>query len=139
MTSHTSLPEATDVASGNAGCVGVRVLDAQALANLAQLDPTGASKLLSRVLTAYRGSLARLLPQLTAARMPLDLCTLKLVTHTLKSSSASVGALDLAALCSAAELALREDRLDGLPRTLDDLLAEAARVDAAVLQLLTTK
>ena len=115
------------------------MLDAQALANLAQLDPTGASKLLSRVLTAYRGSLARLLPQLTAARMPFDLGTLKLVTHTLKSSSASIGALDLAALCSAAELALREGRLDGLPRTLDDLLAEAARVDAAVLQLLTTR
>ena len=139
MTSHTALPEATDVASGNAGWVGARMLDAQALANLAQLDPTGASKLLSRVLTAYRGSLARLLPQLTAARMPFDLGTLKLVTHTLKSSSASIGALDLAALCSAAELALREGRLDGLPRTLDDLLAEAARVDAAVLQLLTTR
>lgn len=139
MTSHTSLPDATDVASGNAGWVGARVLDAQALANLAQLDPTGASKLLSRVLTAYRGSLARLLPQLTAARMSLDLGTLKLVTHTLKSSSASIGALDLSALCGAAELALREGRLDGLPRILDDLLAEAAQVDAAVLQLLSTK
>ena len=139
MTSPTSLPDATDVASGNAGWVGARVLDAQALANLAQLDPTGASKLLSRVLTAYRGSLARLLPQLTAARMSLDLGTLKLVTHTLKSSSASIGALDLSALCGAAELALREGSLDGLPRILDDLLAEAAQVDAAVLQLLSTK
>ncbi len=115
------------------------MLDAQALANLAQLDPTGASKLLSRVLTAYRGSLARLLPQLVAARAPVDLGTLKLVTHTLKSSSASIGAVDLSALCGAAELALREDRLDGLPLILDDLLIEAARVDAAVLQLLSTR
>ena len=139
MTPHTSLPDATDVVSGNAALVGARVLDAQALANLAQLDPTGASKLLSRVLTAYRGSLARLLPQLTAARLPLDLGTLKLVTHTLKSSSASIGALDLSSLCSAAELALREGRLDGLPGILDDLLAEAARVDAAVLQLLASR
>ena len=139
MTSHSSLPDATDVASGNAGSGCSRVLDAQALANLAQLDPTGANKLLPRVLTAYRGSLARLLPQLTAARISLDLGALKLLTHTLKSSSASIGALDLSALCGAAEQALREGMLDGLPGTLDDLLAEAARVDAAVLQLLSTR
>lgn len=139
MTSPTSLPDATDVASGYTDWEGARVLDAQALANLAQLDPTGASKLLSRVLTAYRGSLARLLPQLMAARMPPDLATLKLVTHTLKSSSASIGALAFSALCGAAELALREGRLDELPHILDDLLVEAAQVDAAVLQLLATR
>ena len=139
MTSHTSSPDATDIASGNADGAGPRVLDAQALANLAQLDPTGASKLLARVLTAYRGSLARLLPQLAAARLSLDLGTLKLVTHTLKSSSASIGALHLSALCGASELALREGRLDGLAPILDDLLAEAARVDVAVLQLLSIR
>ncbi len=139
MTEQTSLPDATDVANGKAAPSGPRVLDPQALANLAQLDPTGASKLMSRVLTAYRGSLARLLPQLRAARAPVDPNTLKLVTHTLKSSSASVGALDLSALCGAAELALREDRWDGLPLILDDLVIEAARVDAAVLQLLSVQ
>ena len=145
MTDQNALPDVTAVtgltgtASSNAAAVGLRVLDAQALANLAQLDPTGASKLLSRILTAYRRSLARLLPQLAAARSPLDPGTLKLVTHTLKSSSASVGALALSALCGAAELALRENLLDGLPCILDDLMAEAARVDAAVLQLLSTQ
>lgn len=139
MTKQTSSPNATDVTSGNAAPVGPRVLDAQALANLAQLDPTGASKLLLRVLTAYRGSLARSMPQLAAARAPLDLITLKLVTHTLKSSSASVGALKLSALCGAAELALRENRLDGLPCILDALMAEAVHVDTAVLQLLSTR
>lgn len=139
MTEQNSLPDATNVAKRKAASAGPRVLDALALANLAQLDPTGASKLLTRVLTAYRGSLARLLPQLAAARSPFDPDSLKLVTHTLKSSSASVGALALSALCSAAELALREDRLDGLPCILDDLMAEAARVDAAVLQLLSTR
>jgi HPt (histidine-containing phosphotransfer) domain-containing protein len=139
MIEKTSLPDATDLARGTAAGVGPRVLDAQALTNLAQLDPTGASKLLPRVLTAYRGSLARLLPQLAAARAPLDLGTLKLVTHTLKSSSASIGALALSALCGAAELALRENRPEALPCILDDLLAEAAQVDAAVLQLLSSR
>ena len=145
MTDQNALPDLTGLigltgtASIAAAALGPRVLDAQALANLAQLDPTGASKLLSRILTAYRRSLVRLLPQLAAARSPLDPGTLKLVTHTLKSSSASVGALALSALCGAAELALRENRLDGLACILDDLMAEAARVDAAVLQLLSTR
>jgi HPt (histidine-containing phosphotransfer) domain-containing protein len=114
------------------------VLDAQALANLVQLDPTGANKLLPRVLVTYRSSMARLLGQLTAARLPFDPVVLKLVTHTLKSSSASVGALTLAALCAAAEQALREDRLEGFISLLDDLEAEAARVDSAVQQLLSS-
>ncbi|MES2718274.1 MAG: Hpt domain-containing protein [Pseudomonadota bacterium] len=112
------------------------VLDAAALANLAQLDPTGANRLVQRVLTTYRSSMARLLAQLAQARAQPDPASMRLVTHTLKSSSASVGALALAALCGDAERALREGRLDGLPTLLDQLVAESARVDAAVLQLL---
>jgi hypothetical protein len=82
--------------------------------------------------------MARLLGQLAAARLPFDPAAVKLVTHTLKSSSASVGALTLAALCATAEQALREDRLEGLPDLLDDLEAEATRVDSAVLHLLAS-
>lgn len=115
---------------------GEAVLDATALANLAQLDPTGANRLLQRVLTTYRSSMARLLVQLAQARAQSDPATMRLVTHTLKSSSASVGALALSTLCGDAERALREGRLDGVPALLDQLVAESARVDAAVLQLL---
>ena len=113
------------------------VLDAEALASLSQLDPTGANRLLQRVLTTYRSSMARLLAQLAQARLQPDHATQRLVTHTLKSSSASVGALLLSSLCGEAEKALREGRHDGVPTLLDQLVAEAARVDAAVLQLLT--
>lgn len=113
------------------------VLDPQALANLAQLDPAGTSRLMQRVFSTYRVSLARLLGQMAQARQVDDKATLRLVTHTLKSSSASVGALTLSALCSAAEQAVREGRLDSLSPMLDSLEAEAARVDAAVLQLLS--
>lgn len=112
------------------------VLDAQALGMLTQLDPTGANQLLLRVLNTYRSSQARLMAQMVAARRPFDAATLRLVAHTLKSSSASVGALGLSALCGAAELALRDGRLDDLPLILDDLQAQAGRADAAVRQLL---
>lgn len=112
------------------------VLDADALANLAQLDPTGANRLVQRVLSTFRSSMARLLAQLVQARAQVDVPTLRLVTHTLKSSSASVGALDLSSVCGEAEKALREGRLDDVPALLDQLVAESSRVDAAVLQLL---
>ena len=125
-------------AQSRPGGPGPCVLDAQALSNLAQLDPTGASKLLSRVLVTYRSSLTRLMAQLVAARQPFDPVALKLVTHTLKSSSASVGALEFSAQCGAIEQALRDGRLDGLQPLLDGLVVEAVRVDAAVLQLLSS-
>lgn len=112
------------------------VLDATALAELAQLDPTGANNLLQRVLVTYRSSSARLLGQIVAARQPLDLPTIKIASHTLKSSTASVGALWLSALCAMAEIAVRDGRHDVLPAILDDLLLEAACIDVAVHQLL---
>ena len=112
------------------------VLDPAALANLAQLDPTGANRLMHRVLTTYRSSMSRLLAQLAQARTQSDAATMRLVAHTLKSSSASVGALVLSTLCSDAERALRDGRLDEVPALLDQLVAESARVDAAVLQRL---
>ena len=112
------------------------VLDADALGNLAQLDPTGANRLMHRVFTTYRSSMKRLLAQLAQARVQSDAAGQRLVAHTLKSSSASVGELVLSQLCGDAEKALREGRPEVVPALLDQLVAEAARVDAAVLQLL---
>lgn len=113
------------------------VLDAHALTELAQLDPTGANRLVQRVLSTYIMSLARLMGQLTEARRQDDLATIRLVAHTLKSSSASVGALLLSSMCAAAELAVRNDQPAALPALLDRLQAEAARVDTAVRQKLS--
>jgi HPt (histidine-containing phosphotransfer) domain-containing protein len=127
-------PSGTECAEGTAACPGVAVLDAPSLAALHQLDPSGANRLVQRVMVTYRSSLDRLLGELTLARRHNDAASLRLVTHTLKSSSASVGALALSALCAKAEQAVRDGRLDDLPTLLDQLEVEAARVDAAVLQ-----
>jgi len=113
------------------------ILDAHALAELAQLDPTGANRLVERVLSTYISSLARLIGQLGQARAQDDLAAIRLVVHTLKSSSASVGALLLSSMCAAAELAVRNDQPAALPALLDRLQAEAVRVDTAVRQQLS--
>ncbi len=132
----SSSPAPAHSLDADASAPAAVVLDAAALANLAQLDPTGANRLLQRVLTTYRSSMARLLAQLAEARAQADLATQRLVVHTLKSSSASVGALLLSQLCNDAEQALRDGQDDRVPGLLDPVVAEATRVDAAVHQLL---
>ncbi|MDT7836180.1 Hpt domain-containing protein [Aquabacterium sp. OR-4] len=112
-------------------------LDARTLAQLHQLDPSGANRLMARVLTAYSESLARLRGQIVAARAAGDAAITRLAVHTLKSSSASIGALRLSVLCAEAEQAIRDGQSHDVGTVLDRLEVEAVRVDAAVQHLLT--
>ena len=107
------------------------VLDRQALARLSDLDPTGKNRLIERVLLAFRTSVARLRPQAEAARTSGDRAVLRLVVHTLKSSSASIGAMRLSQLCARIETAIRQETehaadhdadLDALGAALDEVL-----------------
>ncbi len=116
--------------------VDAAVLDPQALAALQRLDPGGQARLLQRVFDTYRASLARLLAQLDDAERRADAAAMRFVVHTLKSSSASVGALDLSRLCAEAEQALREGGLGALAGRLERLRVEARRVDLAATRLL---
>lgn len=119
------------------GRTEMAALDAQALAGLSMLDPTGTNKLVERVLSTYQGSLARLLQQMSEARQRGDHAAIRLAAHTLKSSSASIGALDLSRLCATTEQAVREGQVDAVPGLVEDLQAEARRVDRAVQELLS--
>ena len=121
------------VASGHAAAS--HVLDAAALARLTELDPTGENRLLERVLQAFQTSVARLRPQADAAREKGDRAGLRLVAHTLKSSSASIGALQLSQLCAQIETTIRlesgddlEAQLDALGKSLDDVLQAIAQL-----------
>ncbi len=111
------------------------VLDPRALAALQQLDPGGQAGLQQRVFDTYRASLARLLARLDEAQHRADAAGMRLAVHTLKSSSAHVGALDLARLCADAEQVLREGSFDVLAGRLDRLRAEARRVDLAAARM----
>ena len=84
------------------------VLDAAALARLTELDPKGESRLLERVMQAFQSSLARLRPQLEAARRDGDRAAIRMVVHTVKSSSASIGATLVSQLCGQIETAIRD-------------------------------
>jgi HPt (histidine-containing phosphotransfer) domain-containing protein len=111
------------------------VLDATALAGLRGLDPTGVNRLLERVVKAFQGSLDRLLPQLLDAQANGDTAGIRHVAHTLKSSSASIGAMRLSGLCAELETAVRSGALDGLRERIEALCAEVERVKPALEQL----
>ncbi len=57
---------------------------------------------------------------------------LRVIAHTLKSSSASVGALELSALCADVEARLRDQRVEGVEAQLDALAVEARRILAGL-------
>jgi HPt (histidine-containing phosphotransfer) domain-containing protein len=112
--------------------VAPTVLDGAALARLRELDPTGQSRLLARVAQAFRSSVERLMPDLRTAWQAGELETVRHVAHTLKSSSASIGAVKLSGLCAEIESMIRLESRDGLAWRVEAMERESA----AVLQAL---
>lgn len=114
------------------------LLDPEAIRRLRELDPSGGNKLLERVVAAFGSSLERLLPDLARAREgdTLDLVAIRHVSHTLKSSSASLGAMALSARCADIETRAREGRSEGMQEQLDAMLQDIQQVRAALTALL---
>ncbi|MEQ1804572.1 MAG: Hpt domain-containing protein [Burkholderiaceae bacterium] len=108
------------------------LLDASAVAGLRELDPQGRNGLLERVVKAFQDSLSRLAPQLRSAMAAGEVAGVRHVAHTLKSSSASIGALRLSALCAELEAAVRSNALDGLQARVDGVCAEIENVKPAL-------
>lgn len=107
-------------------------LDAQALERLRELDPTGSARLLERVFQAFETSAARLMPQLQASRAAADPAGIRHVAHTLKSSSASIGALALSQHCAQVEAMARDGQLDGIDARVQALADEVENVLQAI-------
>lgn len=115
------------------------LLDAPSLQRLRELDPGGKNQLLQRVVQAFLKSLDRLLPELAQARQQAtpDTAGIRHVAHTLKSSSASLGALELSRRCADIETMVRNNQSEGLDSLLDGMLDEVERVRHALNELLT--
>jgi len=111
-------------------------LDATALARLRELDPDGRHGVVARVLEAFETSLGRLLGQLRAELNAGDPAVVAGIAHTLKSSSASVGALALSARCTEIERRLREKADGDLRADVQRLLAEGEAALSAVGSML---
>ena len=121
-----------DTTLKDAATPGGAVLAEASLADLRALDPGGQARLVQRVLGTYQGSLGRLVDQLAEARRTGAWDQVSRVAHTLKSSSASIGALALSALCADIERHLRAGDVASAQGCLAGFDAEVARVVEAV-------
>ena len=112
------------------------VLDPAALQRLRDLDPSGSSRLVERVFKAFADSVERLRPQLLQASAAGDAAALRHVAHTLKSSSASLGAIKLSRLCAEMESMARQGQTEGMTGQTTELCGE---IDAVLLALQHTR
>ena len=91
------------------------VLDRAALDAIRALDESGAAGLLRQVLHLYFESSPRLIAELRRARAAGDTVAVRNAAHSLKSSSANLGATALADMCKTVEHAARTGGLPGRP------------------------
>lgn len=108
------------------------VLDPASLDQLRQLDPSGGTGFVARVLGTYIRSLERHEADARQARANGQWDALARAAHTLKSASASVGALVFSEICADVESRIRRQEFDQLEGRLDRFFSEAARVRDAV-------
>ena len=107
------------------------LLDDGALAELAA-SVGGDSAFVLDLIDTYLGDAPRQIAEIQAAADAHDAASLIRPAHTLKSSSATVGAQRLAARARRLEIAGREDALDGAA---DDLAGLAAEWEATLQAL----
>jgi signal transduction histidine kinase/DNA-binding response OmpR family regulator len=105
-------------------------IDPKALETIGRLQRQGKPDLLARVIRIYLEDSARLLEQLREAASRGEAQEVRRAAHTLRSSSANVGATRLASLCKQLELMAAEQPIGQLRATLDEVHSEHVAVQA---------
>ncbi|EXI80614.1 MAG: Signal transduction histidine-protein kinase BarA [Candidatus Accumulibacter appositus] len=111
-------------------------INRRALDAIRQLPGPNSTTLLNKVITAYLLDTPARLTRLRAAADAGDAKTLNREAHTLKSSSANVGAERLAALCAELEALARKESVDGARPLLEEVEFELPRVLALLATIL---
>jgi len=112
-------------------------LDPKPLQVLRDLDPDGSKKLLERTLTKFADYGDDLLTKIVASAAECDLAEVSRLAHSLKSSSANMGAVDLSKQCQDIEKSANDGcEQDDLCNKVDHL-AEAYQAAKAELLSIT--
>jgi len=119
----TMPPPAASAASG-----AVAALDTSVLDELAEVTGPG----LARIIQVFLEDAPRLIGELETASTIPDLDAMRGAAHSLKSSSANMGALALSAAAKRIELGAREQRLDRPAVAVALVIAEFARARVAL-------
>jgi HPt (histidine-containing phosphotransfer) domain-containing protein len=105
-------------------------LDRSALDRLAALQAAGKNETLNKIIALYFAQSERLIEALRGAIAGKDAAAMAGAAHTFKSSSACLGAVSLAAMCSELEMIGRNQGLTGAGEILASLEREYPRVRA---------
>lgn len=108
------------------------VLDQEILDSLMELSPDGSNSIVVRVFKSFRGLAPRMIEQIREALEEQDIDALKRAAHSLKSSSANVGARQLSNLFRFLEAVANEGSTKGAEPIADEIDREYARVLAAM-------
>jgi len=99
-------------------------LDHSAIEAVRQLDPDGNDRLLARLIALYRDDSSQLLADIDNAMKVGDAEAVARAAHTLKSSSANLGATGVAAIARLIENSARGGDITELPSSLTKLRAQ---------------
>ncbi len=110
-------------------------LDTDVLAALESLQQPGKPSLLGQVIGLYVKHGPLLVEEARSALAAEDVPTLRRTVHTLKSSSANVGAKHLSSLCGELETQLREGWPDDAGRRFSQIESEVSKVCSALLNV----
>ena len=110
----------------------VASLDASAFEELRKLKQGGASDIVEKVIRMYLTNAPSLLEKMQGAVAAGDSDVLRDAAHTLKSSSASVGATDLSAMCQQLEALGRDGRVSEAMSVVGSAEAEFEAVSRAL-------
>ncbi|MCU0587956.1 MAG: Hpt domain-containing protein [Syntrophobacteraceae bacterium] len=110
------------------------LLDQDKLQGIRALDPDGKAGLLRRVIQAFIDKTPGLLQQISSALEAGDVEGVFRGAHSLKSSSAMVGAMRLSETCRQLEAVGRRGSLDGAVELFASIQADFHRVSLALAQ-----
>src|SRR5882672_2239813 len=138
-------PRAEAVAAPKAAAVAAAVPDApqdggatidmKTLESMRPLQRAGRPDVIPRVIGLYLSNAPSMMEELQTAVERGETATVYRLAHSLKSSSAMVGALRLSALCKTLEARARETQEGAVPDGLPEIEAEYARVVEALRKL----
>ena len=106
-----SAPTPVTPAAAAPGADHAGVLDLAAIERIRAMERRGAERLLERLIETYLTSSERLMAEAEAALGRADATALRQAAHTLKSSSANLGAIELASRCAGIEGLARTEHL----------------------------
>ncbi|MCP5158270.1 MAG: response regulator [Gammaproteobacteria bacterium] len=109
------------------------LLDERALAQIRALQRPGQPSMLGKIIGLYLDSSPALFQRVCEAVARADPEALWQAVHSLKSSSANLGAMQLAAVCKELEYAGRNQRLEDVPALLREVEYHYARVQEALV------